>query len=70
MHADIMDARSSLDETITLAIGKQEDPKTLVVHKKILCSASPFFEAACKPEWLKEGAVIQVSASLLRTVSP
>jgi hypothetical protein len=37
-----------MSQTITLIVGKDEVP--FVVHKQILCDASPVFEAAGKPE--------------------
>ncbi|KAE8442665.1 hypothetical protein EG329_002963 [Mollisiaceae sp. DMI_Dod_QoI] len=40
---------NSLGDTITLLVGKDEIP--LTVHKTVLCDSSPFFAAACKPEW-------------------
>jgi hypothetical protein len=44
-----------------LAVGEGKDPPTFIVHKKILCAYSPFFEAACKPEWMKpEDRVIKL----------
>jgi hypothetical protein len=36
-----------------LLVGKGDNQATVIVHKKVLCNASPFFEAACKPEWMK-----------------
>ena len=44
---------SSLEEAITLVVGEGEEQTKLIVHKDVLCSASPFFQAACKPEWMK-----------------
>ncbi|KAJ8061701.1 hypothetical protein OCU04_009501 [Sclerotinia nivalis] len=41
---------SSFDEMITLIVNESR-PETILVHKNLLCAASPFFEAACKPEW-------------------
>jgi len=35
---------------------------TFVVHKNVLCAASPFFEAACKPEWMDQDRIIKVSS--------
>ncbi|KAE9373266.1 hypothetical protein N431DRAFT_337163 [Stipitochalara longipes BDJ] len=46
---------SSLEEMVTLVAGKEKDKKSFMVHKNILCEASPFFKAACKPEWMKPG---------------
>ena len=43
---------SAKSQTITLLVGEKEVP--LVIHKKVLCEASPFFESACKPEWMKD----------------
>jgi hypothetical protein len=43
---------SSLEEVITLVVGEGEGQAKLIVHKDVLCSASPFFQAACKPEWM------------------
>jgi hypothetical protein len=42
----------SLEDTITLVVGPGDKERRLVVHKDVLCGASPFFEAACKPEWM------------------
>jgi hypothetical protein len=42
-----------MEEVITLIIGEGEGQAKLTVHKDVLCSASPFFQAACKPEWMK-----------------
>jgi len=47
-----MACHSSLSEAITLIVGGAKTP--FVVHKRALCEASLFFEAACKPEWLDE----------------
>jgi hypothetical protein len=44
---------SALDEVITLIVGEGEGQAKLFVHKDVLCSANPFFQAACKPEWMK-----------------
>ena len=35
-----------------LLVGEEEVP--FLIHKKILCENSPFFESACKPEWMKD----------------
>ncbi|KAF7859707.1 hypothetical protein EAF04_008786 [Stromatinia cepivora] len=40
----------SFDEMITLIVNESR-PETILVHKNLLYTASPFFEAACKPEW-------------------
>jgi hypothetical protein len=42
-----------MEEVITLIVGEGEGQAKLTVHKDVLCSASPFFQAACKPEWMK-----------------
>ncbi|KAI9650931.1 hypothetical protein NHQ30_000966 [Ciborinia camelliae] len=41
-----------LNEVVTLLVGDDPESKDsrFVVHKDILCAASPFFEAACKQE--------------------
>jgi len=31
-----------------------EDEIRFLVHKRILCENSPFFESVCKPEWVKD----------------
>jgi len=50
-----------LDDIITLEVGEDENLTRLAVHKTVLCSSSPFFEAACKPEWMKaEDRVIKL----------
>ncbi|ESZ93752.1 hypothetical protein SBOR_5850 [Sclerotinia borealis F-4128] len=41
----------SLTEMVKLLVGSEARPETILVHKNLLCAASPFFEAACKPEW-------------------
>ncbi|KAH7410879.1 hypothetical protein BKA64DRAFT_638538 [Cadophora sp. MPI-SDFR-AT-0126] len=46
---------NSLDDIITLEVGEAGNPTKLAVHKAILCSSSPFFESACKPEWMTAG---------------
>lgn len=45
--------RRCLGEVITLLVGRDPGKKDskFIVHKEILCAASPFFEAACKLEW-------------------
>jgi hypothetical protein len=40
---------------ITLRVGEGEQGAEFTAHKNILCKASPFFKAACKPEWMKPG---------------
>jgi len=46
----IFDAVSGFDDLITLKVGQEK--KVFTVHKRILCDSSPFFESACKPEWM------------------
>ena len=41
---------------ITLVVGTEEDSK-FFAHKHMLCTASPFFEAACKSEWLEDETI-------------
>ena len=49
----------SLAVTVTLLVGESEEP--LLVHKDVLCAASPVFESACKIEWEKaEDRVIRL----------
>ncbi|KAE9373267.1 hypothetical protein N431DRAFT_337511 [Stipitochalara longipes BDJ] len=51
----------SLEEFVTLEVGEGDEQVKISVHQNILCAASPFFEAACKPEWMKsEGRVIKL----------
>jgi hypothetical protein len=42
----------SLEHIVTLVVGRNEDA-IFTIHQNILCKASPFFEAACKSEWMK-----------------
>ncbi|KAM0181824.1 hypothetical protein ACHAPF_001348 [Botrytis cinerea] len=42
---------ASFSETVKLIVGPVVMSKTFVVHKNILCAASPVFEASFKPEW-------------------
>lgn len=51
----LMIDRSSLSRTVKLIVGSSSSrlPKTFIVHQDMLCTASPFFEAGCKPEWQK-----------------
>ncbi|KAF7945425.1 hypothetical protein EAE96_010199 [Botrytis aclada] len=49
---------ASFSETVILIVGTRDRAKTFVVHKDILCAASPFFEAGFKPEWQKGGDAI------------
>ncbi|KAG4438069.1 hypothetical protein IFR05_006435 [Cadophora sp. M221] len=52
---------SGLDEIISLVVGNEPQTTTLSIHKSVLCETSPFFKAACKPEWLKsEDKVIRL----------
>ena len=52
---------SSLEEIITLEVGEGDKEAKYSVHKNIICDTSPFFEAACKPEWMKpEDKVIKL----------
>lgn len=49
----------SLAVTVTLLVGESEE--ALLVHKDVLCAASPVFESACKTEWEKaEDRVIRL----------
>jgi len=43
-----------------LLVGSEKKP--FMVHKDVLCGASPFFETACKPEWLGDKWVIELPA--------
>ena len=43
---------------ITLEVGNEK--AKFLVHKIALCAASDVFEAACKPEWLKESNIIEL----------
>ncbi|KAN0098740.1 hypothetical protein V8E51_014403 [Hyaloscypha variabilis] len=53
--------RRSLEEIITLEVGQGDKQAKYNVHKSILCATSPFFEAVCKPEWMKpEDKVIRL----------
>ncbi|KAF7876914.1 uncharacterized protein EAF02_008134 [Botrytis sinoallii] len=45
----------SFSETVKLIVGPKTRSKTFIVHKDILCAASPVFEAGLKPEWQKGG---------------
>ena len=50
---------STLSESITLLVGKDKAPK--IAHKNVLCNTSPFFDAACKPQWMNpEKSVIKL----------
>jgi hypothetical protein len=50
-----------MNEVITLVVGKEgEAQKSFAVHRSILCSNSPSFTAACKPEWLKDDHVTKL----------
>ncbi|TGO30185.1 hypothetical protein BPAE_0007g00620 [Botrytis paeoniae] len=46
---------ASFSETVKLIVRPSRISKTFVVHKDILCAASPFFEAGFKPVWQKGG---------------
>jgi hypothetical protein len=46
----------SFGEIVTLIVGKSATK--LMAHKKMLCAASPFFEAACKHEWQNADACV------------
>ncbi len=49
-----------MDEAATLVVGESDQQAKFTVHKNILSAASPFFEAACKLEWMKaQGRVIK-----------
>lgn len=55
-----MNCRSP-EEIIILEVGKGDKKVKCSVHKNIICAASSFFEAACKPEWMKpEDRVIKL----------
>lgn len=43
----------SLEECITLEVGEGDATTKFTVHKNVLCAASPFFQAACKPECME-----------------
>lgn len=46
----------SFSDTIKLVVGSLHyKPTTFIIHKDLLCAASPFFEAGCKPVW-QDGA--------------
>ncbi|KAF7890563.1 hypothetical protein EAF00_008878 [Botryotinia globosa] len=49
---------ASFSETVTLIVGPKDGTKTFLVHKDMLCTASPVFEAGFKPEWQKGGDAI------------
>jgi hypothetical protein len=50
-----------MNEVFTLVVGKKgEAQKSFAVHRSILCSNSPFFTAACKPELLNDERVIKL----------
>jgi len=42
-----------LHKTITIRVGKAVSQNNFTVHEDVICAASPFFKAACKPEWMK-----------------
>lgn len=44
---------SALEEIITVIAGVENSRTTFYVHKRVLCAPSPFFQAACKVEWMK-----------------
>jgi hypothetical protein len=47
-----------MSQTIILLVGDEQVP--FIVHQKILCENSPFFESACKPEWMKDEQTIKL----------
>ena len=53
-HQDIL--LGPLGEPIELVAGDGIGSKIFHVHKKILCSLSPYFEAACSSRWLESGS--------------
>ncbi|KAF2237135.1 hypothetical protein EV356DRAFT_564885 [Viridothelium virens] len=44
-----------LGEPIKVVVGIGDHVKTFHVHKDLFCSISPYFEAACSPEWMNSG---------------
>ena len=42
-----------MGEIIKLIAGEGESKATFSIHRSVLCASSPFFEAACKPQWMK-----------------
>jgi hypothetical protein len=46
---------SLFSEIATLIVGADKVPFN--AHKRMLCDASPFFQAGCKPEWLKDNII-------------
>ncbi|TGO12446.1 hypothetical protein BTUL_0088g00220 [Botrytis tulipae] len=46
---------ASFSETVKLIVGPKDGTRTFLVHKDMLCTASPVFEAGFKPEWQKGG---------------
>ncbi|TGO42079.1 hypothetical protein BHYA_0013g00840 [Botrytis hyacinthi] len=46
---------ASFSEIVKLIVGPKGGNKTFLVHKDMLCAASPFFEAGFKPVWQKGG---------------
>jgi BTB/POZ domain len=51
----------SLEEVVILEVGRDDKPARFTVHQNILSAASPFFEAACTPKWMKsEDRVIKL----------
>jgi hypothetical protein len=45
--------RRSLRQIVTLIVGEGDKSASFAVYENVLCEASPFFKAACKPEWIK-----------------
>ncbi|QSZ32641.1 hypothetical protein DSL72_002220 [Monilinia vaccinii-corymbosi] len=52
-NEDMTSKKRKAKEIVTLLVGNDPESKAsrFIVHKKLLCAASPVFEAACKPEW-------------------
>ena len=42
-------------EPIELVVGSGSNSKTFHIHKPLLCTLSPYFRAACGPNWFQSG---------------